>query len=375
MATPRQIEANQKNAKRSTGPRTDLGKERSRTNSMLHGMAGSGVVLPDEEMEAVRRRMEAWRSSYRLGCFEDEWVYEQMVISTVRIDRCQKEGMTVRSTEASRAVLSWEEDRAREAETIGARLAKRPSIVARELLRTTQGCDWLLGRWRALGAALLGEGAGGTWTAAQKSLAFDLLGIPTDLRPRPESLPDDPRALVASEVERLERYQLEALETLDELERASAELGLSGTPSRPELLLRRYEAASFKILQWARTRLQECRRVAPAPTATERVEAPRPTPVFAPVPAPIPVREPAPAPVVAKPPEPKPEPVAASVLPPPASVVTAPVDDHAKAVDQTRLDRPVVAVLAVSTGCASPAPAPTWGNRRARKAARRRAAG
>jgi hypothetical protein len=365
MATPRQLEANRSNAKRSTGPRSELGKERSRANSVLHGMAGSGIVLPDEEAEAVRRRMEAWRPSYRLGCLEDEWVYEQMVISTVRIDRCQKEGMAVRSTEASRAELAWEEERAREAETIGARLAKRPSIIAHELLRTTQGCDWLLGRWRALGEALQGEGEGAAWTDAQKSLAFDLLGVPTELRP--ESLPDDPRALVASEVERLECYQLETLESLDELERSAAELGLTGRPSRPESLVRRYEAASFKILQWTRTRLQECRGVAPAaaPAPAERVEALRPEPILELVPAS--------APIVVKPPEPEPEPA-----PPPAPVVAEPVDDHAEAVDQTGLDHPVVAVLAVavSTGCASPAPAAarTWGNRRARKAAKRRAA-
>jgi hypothetical protein len=370
MATPRQIEANRNNAKRSTGPRSELGRKRARANSVLHGMAGSGVVLPDEEAEALRQRMEAWRSSYRLGSLEDEWVYEKMVMSTVRIDRCQKEEMAIRSTEASRAALSWEEDRAREAETIGARLAKRPSIVARELLRTTQGCDWLLDRWRALGEALQreGEGEGAAWTDAQKSLAFDLLGVPTELRP--ESPPDDPRALVASEVERLEQYQLEALEPLDELEHSAAELGLSGKPTRPEALIRRYEAASFKILQWARTRLQECRGVAPVAAPAERFEAPRPEPVVEPAPIPAPAR------IVAQPPEPKPEP-APPAPPPPAPVVMEPVDDQAEAVDQTRLDTPVVAALAVATDCPSPAPAParTWGNRRARKAARRRAAG
>jgi hypothetical protein len=37
MATAAQIEANQRNAKRSTGPRTEAGKARSRLNALKHG--------------------------------------------------------------------------------------------------------------------------------------------------------------------------------------------------------------------------------------------------------------------------------------------------------------------------------------------------
>lgn len=39
MTSPRKIEANRRNAKRSTGPRTVHGKQRSRTNALKHGLA------------------------------------------------------------------------------------------------------------------------------------------------------------------------------------------------------------------------------------------------------------------------------------------------------------------------------------------------
>ena len=44
MATEKQIAANRQNAKRSTGPRTDDGKRRSRRNAMRHGLTAETVI-------------------------------------------------------------------------------------------------------------------------------------------------------------------------------------------------------------------------------------------------------------------------------------------------------------------------------------------
>jgi hypothetical protein len=50
MATLRQIEANQENAQRSTGPRTPEGKARVRLNAVKHGLSGQHLVIPTEEL-------------------------------------------------------------------------------------------------------------------------------------------------------------------------------------------------------------------------------------------------------------------------------------------------------------------------------------
>ncbi len=49
MATKRQIAANRRNARKSTGPRTEEGKERSSQNAVQHGMTSRRVVLEDED--------------------------------------------------------------------------------------------------------------------------------------------------------------------------------------------------------------------------------------------------------------------------------------------------------------------------------------
>jgi hypothetical protein len=51
MTTLRQIEANRRNATRSTGPKTEDGKNRSRRNAIRHGLSGETVIEIVEDLE------------------------------------------------------------------------------------------------------------------------------------------------------------------------------------------------------------------------------------------------------------------------------------------------------------------------------------
>src|SRR5262245_37597878 len=51
MTSFRQIEANRRNALRSTGPRTEQGKRRSRQNAVRHGLTAETVVVGLEDIE------------------------------------------------------------------------------------------------------------------------------------------------------------------------------------------------------------------------------------------------------------------------------------------------------------------------------------
>jgi hypothetical protein len=61
MASAKQIAANRRNAKRSTGPRTPAGKEITRLNAVRHGLTGTAqAFLPDEDpaaFDALRARL------------------------------------------------------------------------------------------------------------------------------------------------------------------------------------------------------------------------------------------------------------------------------------------------------------------------------
>ena len=59
MPTNAQIKANRKNAKKSTGPRTEEGKTRSAKNALKHGLLARDTVLPGEDPADFDRQLSA----------------------------------------------------------------------------------------------------------------------------------------------------------------------------------------------------------------------------------------------------------------------------------------------------------------------------
>jgi hypothetical protein len=54
MTSFRQIEATRRNARKSTGPRTEEGKQRSRCNAVRHGLTAETVIGALEDTEDYR---------------------------------------------------------------------------------------------------------------------------------------------------------------------------------------------------------------------------------------------------------------------------------------------------------------------------------
>jgi hypothetical protein len=65
MASQKQIEANRRNAQKSTGPTTDLGKATAKFNALKHGMTASTAVLPYEDAGSYAELREAFVATYR----------------------------------------------------------------------------------------------------------------------------------------------------------------------------------------------------------------------------------------------------------------------------------------------------------------------
>ena len=88
MATAEQIAANQRNAKKSTGPRTAEGKRRSSMNGVTHGLTARAAVLPHEDRDAFQGRLDHWHTFYAT---EDPIQYalvDRATHASWRLDRC-----------------------------------------------------------------------------------------------------------------------------------------------------------------------------------------------------------------------------------------------------------------------------------------------
>jgi hypothetical protein len=292
MTTLRQIEANQRNSLKSSGPKSTEGKERSRQNALKHGLSGAGTVLPDDEQALVEQRKAEWRLDFRPMDPREEWLFDQLVTASVQLDRCQREEQAMRSALAARAAVCWDDDRRLATEVLAGGLSRKPSLVSRQLRQTAQGCDWLIERWESLGRILETRDE---WSEPQKTLALDLLGTSPELRDGPTRLDplmpeDDVRAhraaLVAAEVAQLQEARETYLADLDDRERAAAELGLAAEIPAPLARLRRYAAACERRFRWTLNQLGRARkaRAEAEPETTAAPEAP---------PAPSPTTDPA----------------------------------------------------------------------------------
>ena len=65
MASQAQIEANRRNARKSTGPVTEIGKAVSRFNDLKHGMTAATSVLPHEDTGVFQELRQSLMDQYR----------------------------------------------------------------------------------------------------------------------------------------------------------------------------------------------------------------------------------------------------------------------------------------------------------------------
>jgi hypothetical protein len=89
MSVSFQDQARRENAQKSTGPKTEAGKARSRANSTTHGLAGKGGVLPADLAEAAAERQAELRAPGGRCDAHSRRLAQEMVLSSLRVDACR----------------------------------------------------------------------------------------------------------------------------------------------------------------------------------------------------------------------------------------------------------------------------------------------
>jgi hypothetical protein len=185
MVSDKRLEANRLNAQKSTGPKTDEGKARSRRNAWKHGLAGAGVVLPDEDRDKLRERVTSWTDDLQPTCPVESWLVERAAHASVRLDRCVEKETAEMAARRREAVGEWER---REREWVNKaipELTKSPAKVVRQLERSALGCDWLLETWEGLDRKLQMPGC---WNERLVALALCLRGQAPNLAGDPDGI-------------------------------------------------------------------------------------------------------------------------------------------------------------------------------------------
>src|SRR5262249_45106293 len=124
--------------RRGGGPRTPGGKERSKRNSLKHGLRAESL-LPDDLADAVATRTEQFADEFQPQTAYEEFLVGQMALASVRLDRCAELSMVDIARTVERATVCWESDQRMAVEELGAKLPKDPARVALALRRSRQG--------------------------------------------------------------------------------------------------------------------------------------------------------------------------------------------------------------------------------------------
>src|SRR5690242_6696287 len=99
-------QASRENGRKGRGPTSEDGKNRSRENSLIHGLAAK-VVLPSREIEAVARRADAWRRTFRPADDYEDWLVQRAAWASVQLDRDARLGLALRDKAAVAAQRRW----------------------------------------------------------------------------------------------------------------------------------------------------------------------------------------------------------------------------------------------------------------------------
>jgi hypothetical protein len=196
----RRLDANRRNAARSTGPRTERGRRISSRNALKHGMASRQDVVPGEDARELDQRLDSWLATLLPKNPVERRLVEVAVKATWRVDRVMR-------VQAERAHEQFETAEQRDVEA-AAQLGERlfhdsrgptelhgmgrydhrgqrtswsgvvpdpddPTTLVRRIASTAAGVNWLLTEWRALGSLLE---IGTAWQAPDKLKALRLMG-------------------------------------------------------------------------------------------------------------------------------------------------------------------------------------------------------
>lgn len=173
MATSQaKIVANQMNAQKSTGPRTEEGKARSRWNAIRHGMRAEQCAMYDENQAALDLECEQWVDELVKEGTVARRFAEKAFKAYVRSNRCERAEEAEIADLVKQADLNFLAGHFDRIRDLALKFESSPASTVLELRTTPEGCDWLRAHWEELGDCIRER----VWGKAHRQKFLNLIG-------------------------------------------------------------------------------------------------------------------------------------------------------------------------------------------------------
>jgi hypothetical protein len=156
--SPARLEANRRNAQKSTGPKTPEGKAIARQNPLKHGLSGAGFVVHPLDEEPLRIRLEDWTRDLDPQDSVEGWMVGRASLASVRVDRCAVVERACQVNRIKNAANDWLKNARCLAEDYSRGLESKPQATLSILLGRAIGCEWLIAAWDEIGQTLQTRG-------------------------------------------------------------------------------------------------------------------------------------------------------------------------------------------------------------------------
>ena len=179
-------EINAQNSLKSTGPKTDAGKQRSRQNAIRHGLCGA-IAMPNEDPLKAYERETEWNSFYKPQTPGAQHLVNECVRATLLSDRLGTYSDATVSGQINKARHALECLREEVVEDARQFFVTDAEKAVRILSESAAGCTFMADRWQMLSDRFIERGH---WAYEDRGQAIWLCGVTMT----PEFLLGDRRA-------------------------------------------------------------------------------------------------------------------------------------------------------------------------------------
>jgi hypothetical protein len=147
MTSAQRAEINRENARNSTGPKTDEGKDASRRNSTKHGLTAKVLTLPGENSEDIQEQADAWIEALQPASHDEDVLVDQIALGALKLQRIAKAETEIIAEQVRGAEGQWEVENGDKLLALIKLMRKEPARAVLRLRQFAAGVTWLIGRW------------------------------------------------------------------------------------------------------------------------------------------------------------------------------------------------------------------------------------